>query len=435
MSNFSSPQNIAFFAILASIGAFWTQLKSIFSKIFSFFIRTDEIENDWIGKHAFKILVADSKIIRWGNVSWVGQYNQYVKKFGIFFQFFYRKEKYIILIYKKIPIIVQKTSSGMSVTYLFTTFGFKKILEKAYINAAAEAKNEETNRTKQEFYLMEVSGEDARLSKGENGSPTSAAPASGSAGASLSLDYNYFFYDWLCDKGEYLAIQHSDIGEDTKRENQSYFWTGEALKLKEEVSFWKDNSNWFNNRGIVHRKGCILYGPPGSGKTHMVLQTAKALSIPVKKINVSNMSDQEFQNYYTRGPEKCLIILIEDIDAVFNLRTNTLAESSKTKNLLSFDTLLNTIGGIKRNDGIFLVITVNDFSKCDSALVRPGRCDIKLGVGALCSEGRRFIAQNILRDWPDMAEEVTMKTDGKTAAEVENYCVELAVEKFYSQKN
>jgi ATP-dependent 26S proteasome regulatory subunit len=257
----------------------------------------------------------------------------------------------------------------------------------------------------------------------------------GQAGAPENNDYLYFFHDWLGNKGEYLGIQYSDIGEENKKKSESYFWTEEALKLKDEIAFWKNNSNWFNERGIVHRQGALLTGGPGTGKTQMVLQIAKTLSIPVKKINISNMSDQEFQNAYNRGPEKCMIILLEDIDCVMDLRINTLAEKSKTKNLLSFDTLLNTIGGIKRNDGFFLIVTVNDFSKCDPALIRPGRCDIKLEIGPLCDDGRKFIAQNILRDWPNIIDEVVAQTSGKTAAETEHYCIELAIDKFYSEKN
>lgn len=339
------------------------------------------------------------------------------------------------MIYKNVPIIAKKTETGMSVTYLFTTFNFKKILEQAYVNAALETKNEQKKDSEQQFYLTEVSGEDARLGKLSNSSAPSPSTRGGQAGAPENNDYIYFFHDWLGEKGEYLVIDYLDIGEEKKKKNDTYFWTKEALKLKDEISFWKDNSNWFNERGIVHKKGALLSGPPGTGKTQMVLQIAKTLSIPVKKINISNMSDQEFQNNYNRGPEKCMIILVEDIDAVIVNRTNILAESSKTKNLLSFDTLLNTIGGIKRNDGIFLIITTNAIEKCDPALIRPGRCDVKLEVGPLCDEGREFIAQNILRDWPEVIHDVVVQTSGKTAAETEHYCIELAIEKFYSEKN
>jgi hypothetical protein len=73
----------------------------------------------------------------------------------------------------------------MSVTYLFTTFDFKKILEQAYVNAAMETKNEQKKDSEQHFYLDEVSGEDVRLGQlGQSSAPLSFFEgwASGRAG-------------------------------------------------------------------------------------------------------------------------------------------------------------------------------------------------------------------------------------------------------------
>ena len=359
----------------------------------------------------------------------------FIKKYGIFFQFFYRRESYIIFIYKsKTPIIAKKTSAGLSVTYLFTTFNFKKVLELAYQKAAVEARNMEIeNARASNFYISEFSGEDYRL---EPTSPSGKPPSqtAGQMGAPASeSDYCFFHYEWLGNKAEYLGIQYSDIGEEKNKENHTYYWSPEARKLKEEVSFWKENADWFNQRGIVHRRAALLHGPPGSGKTQMTLQVAKELGLPIKKINLSNMSDKEFENVYNRGPEKCVIILLEDIDRIFNQSVNVLAETSKVKNLVSFDTLLNTIGGIKRNDGIFLVVTVNDLSRCSPALIRPGRCDVKIEVGSLDEGGRKFIAQNILKDWPIEIDKAVREGEGEVAAAFEHRCIERALELFYNR--
>jgi chaperone BCS1 len=146
------------------------------------------------------------------------------------------------------------------------------------------------------------------------------------------------------------------------------------------------------------------------------------------------MSDEEFVKNYNVGSEKSMIILLEDLDVLFNLRENALAQTSKTKNLLSFDTLINTIAGIKRNDGIFLIITVNDISRCDPALIRPGRCDMKIEVGPLDRKGREFIARNILKGYPELIESIILTGEGKVAAEFENDCIELALREFYKDR-
>ena len=130
-----------------------------------------------------------------------------------------------------------------------------------------------------------------------------------------------------------------------------------------------------------------------------------------------------------------MIILIEDIDTIFNGRKNLLAESSLSKNLLSFDTLINTISGVKENQGIFLIITTNEIEKLDSALLRPGRCDVHIKVDYIDQRGKETIAQNILFGYPDLIEKYGNMKEDQTAAAFENLCIEAALKRFYENKS
>jgi ATP-dependent 26S proteasome regulatory subunit len=147
------------------------------------------------------------------------------------------------------------------------------------------------------------------------------------------------------------------------------------------------------------------------------------------------MSDKEFREAYHTNGERCGIILIEDIDAIFNGRENVLAKTNRTKSLLSFDTLINTIQGVTQNNGIFLIITTNHREKLDPSLIRPGRIDVQIEVKSLDVEGRQFIAANILRDWKDLQDKLVNECEGCTAAEVENKAVEMALTKFYEKRS
>jgi len=60
-------------------------------------------------------------------------------------------------------------------------------------------------------------------------------------------------------------------------------------------------------------------------------------------------------------------------------------------------------------------------------MTRSGRLDAKIEVGPLCEEGRRFIAENILRDWRNLIDESVGSCDNMVAADFENHCIELAI--------
>lgn len=160
----------------------------------------------------------------------------------------------------------------------------------------------------------------------------------------------------------------------------------------------------------------------------MIIECAKKHGLPVRKLNISNMSNSEFIEAFEYENLEGQIVLMEDIDNVFNLRENVLAKSTHTKQLLSFDTFINAIGGIKAANGSFVVVTSNFPEKLDAAMVRSGRIDAHIEVGPLCKNGRLFVAQNILRDWPNLVDKLVDECDNIVAAEFENRCIELAIQ-------
>lgn len=76
--------------------------------------------------------------------------------------------------------------------------------------------------------------------------------------------------------------------------------------------------------GIPYRRGYLLHGPPGSGKTSFIQALAGSLSYDICLLNLSErgLADDKLIHLLSNAPERCFV-LIEDVDAAFNKRVRT----------------------------------------------------------------------------------------------------------------
>jgi chaperone BCS1 len=76
--------------------------------------------------------------------------------------------------------------------------------------------------------------------------------------------------------------------------------------------------------GIPYRRGYLLYGPPGSGKTSFIQALAGELEYNICILNLSErgLTNDRLNHLLTNLPERS-IILLEDIDAAFAKRDKT----------------------------------------------------------------------------------------------------------------
>jgi mitochondrial chaperone BCS1 len=134
------------------------------------------------------------------------------------------------------------------------------------------------------------------------------------------------------------------------------------------------SSAWYAERGIPYRRGYLLHGPPGTGKTTMVLALAGELKLSVASLSLSNrlLSDDGLRTLVDCLPAATLL-LIEDVDCVFKDRRSTDSETGVT-----LSGLLNALDGVSSRDGRVLFMTTNHPERLDPALIRPGRVDRKI---------------------------------------------------------
>jgi AAA+ superfamily predicted ATPase len=125
----------------------------------------------------------------------------------------------------------------------------------------------------------------------------------------------------------------------------------------------------YQTYGIPWKRGILLVGPPGNGKTHAVKALINSLDIPclyVKSFKGRyNNSEGNMQVVFERARESapCLLVL-EDLDAQITAENRSF--------------FLNELDGFATNTGILTLATTNHPDRLDPAIVnRPSRFDRK----------------------------------------------------------
>lgn len=138
--------------------------------------------------------------------------------------------------------------------------------------------------------------------------------------------------------------------------------------------FKKSTAAWYIEHGLPYKRSYLFYGPPGTGKTSMITALAGKYQKNVCFVTLSdrNMDDKQLTECLERLPRNPFVVL-EDIDSVF-----TKDRDSRVRNQLSFSGLLNALDGIGYKFGAVFFMTTNFVGRLDSALLRAGRCDVKL---------------------------------------------------------
>ncbi|KAK3837595.1 MAG: P-loop containing nucleoside triphosphate hydrolase protein [Linnemannia elongata] len=154
----------------------------------------------------------------------------------------------------------------------------------------------------------------------------------------------------------------------------------EGLKeeLLKDVTTFQESALWYRDRGVPYRRGYLLHGPPGTGKSSFIIALAGYLgmSISIVNLGMNGLSDQQLSILLDKSPPNS-ILLMEDVDAALVKRKQGI-ESNPNSGDLTLSGVLNALDGIAAQEGSVVFMTTNHISKLDEALIRPGRCDRKL---------------------------------------------------------
>jgi len=158
-----------------------------------------------------------------------------------------------------------------------------------------------------------------------------------------------------------------------------------------DVEHFIKNEDYYNQKGIPYKRGYLLHGPPGTGKTSIIKAIANTFGFDVYCINMDEIKTSSDITSIFRGINSVNnyhIICFEDIDRS-NIFTGDIGrdyygfnQTNKIKNEC-LRTLLNELDGIVEGNKRIIIFTANDETKISAidALCRPGRIDKKVEIG------------------------------------------------------
>lgn len=144
--------------------------------------------------------------------------------------------------------------------------------------------------------------------------------------------------------------------------------------------------------GIPWHRGYLFHGPPGTGKTSLAKAIAEHFDLDVYYVPLSDLSADTNLINLLSGVEPRSVLLLEDIDVVHAAKSRDDAESQG----LSLSGLLNALDGLATPHGLLTIMTTNDYSVLDPALLRAGRVDRREELAFLDDDQFARLAEMVL---------------------------------------
>jgi len=159
--------------------------------------------------------------------------------------------------------------------------------------------------------------------------------------------------------------------------------------LNDIKKFWK-KAETYRQYKLMHKRGILLYGDPGCGKSGILQLCMKHIIDELQGI-VINIKDEESIKSYAESipklrqiePSRPLVVIIEDIDNIAG------------ENNYSTSILLNILDGVKQIENVVYIATTNYPEKLEERVSnRPSRFDRRYYISPPSSDVRKAYLLN-----------------------------------------
>ncbi|WP_424805059.1 ATP-dependent zinc metalloprotease FtsH [Rhodococcus sp. 27YEA15] len=212
----------------------------------------------------------------------------------------------------------------------------------------------------------------------------------------------------------------------------------EAVEELYEIKDFLQNPARYQALGAKIPRGVLLYGPPGTGKTLLARAVAGEAGVPFFTISGSDFVEMfvgvgasRVRDMFEQAKQNSpCIIFVDEIDAVGRQRGAGLGGGHDEREQ-TLNQLLVEMDGFGDRTGIILIAATNRPDILDPALLRPGRFDRQIPVGAPDLAGRRAILRVHSQGKPidpnaDL-EGLAKRTVGMSGADLANVINEAAL--------
>ncbi|XP_068345312.1 AAA-ATPase At3g28510-like [Pyrus communis] len=187
-------------------------------------------------------------------------------------------------------------------------------------------------------------------------------------------------------------------------------------EIMDDLMAFSKAEEFYKSTGRAWKRGYLLYGPPGIGKSTMIAAMANLLGYNLYDLELTSVKNNiELRKLLLETSNKS-VIMIEDIDCSFDLtgqrskkndkvieKEDTGDGKEKEANILSHVTLsglLNFIDGLwsaYKGERLIVIFTTNYVEKLDAALTRKGRLDKHIELSYCTFEAYKVLARNYLK--------------------------------------